>query len=193
MLRHGGRTVHIDPNSSVASYGSLPKADVILVTHEHRDSCDPAAIEAVRKKRTVILANEAAAARIPGAEAVLFGSVLEPHGITVSVVPSYNIVLKGSDGRPLHERGNGYVVNLGGLNIYVAGDTENIYDMDYLEADIAFLPMDPDHTMTPEMAADAARRLKPKILYPYRYGSADPAKLRDLLKDEKGIELRLPD
>jgi L-ascorbate metabolism protein UlaG (beta-lactamase superfamily) len=57
--------------------------------------------------------------------------------------------------------------------------------------DIAFLPMNLPYTMTPEMVADAAKAVKPKILYPYHYGDTDTAKLAALLKDEKGIEIRI--
>ena len=35
---------------------------------------------------------------------------------------------------------------------------------------IAFLPMNPPYTMTPEMAADAAKSIRPDILYPYLFG-----------------------
>ena len=47
------------------------------------------------------------------------------------------------------------------------------------------------YTMTPEMVADAARRLRPKILYPYHFGDTDTFRLVELLKDEKGIEVRI--
>ena len=46
-------------------------------------------------------------------------------------------------------------------------------------------------TMTPEMVADAAAAFKPKVLYPYHYGETDSAKLVTLLKDAKGIEVRI--
>ncbi len=57
--------------------------------------------------------------------------------------------------------------------------------------DLAFLPMNLPYTMTPEMVADAARAIKPKILYPYHYGDTDTSRLIELLKDEKGIEVRI--
>jgi L-ascorbate metabolism protein UlaG (beta-lactamase superfamily) len=59
------------------------------------------------------------------------------------------------------------------------------------EIDIAFLPMNLPYTMTPEMVADAAKAFRPKILYPYHYGNTDTAKIIDLLKDEKDIEVRI--
>ena len=59
--------------------------------------------------------------------------------------------------------------------------------------DIAFLPMNLPYTMTPEMVADAARAFKPKILYPYHYGSTDASKVADLLSDMTEIEVRIRD
>lgn len=57
--------------------------------------------------------------------------------------------------------------------------------------DYAFLPMNLPYTMTPEMVADAAKAFKPKVLYPYHFGETDPQKLVNLLKTEKGIEVRI--
>jgi L-ascorbate metabolism protein UlaG (beta-lactamase superfamily) len=59
------------------------------------------------------------------------------------------------------------------------------------DIDIAFLPMNLPYTMTPEMVADAARVIRPKILYPYHFGDTDTSKIVDLLKDRKEIEVRI--
>jgi L-ascorbate metabolism protein UlaG (beta-lactamase superfamily) len=103
-------------------------------------------------------------------------------------------VHKRPDGAPFHPkgRGNGYVLAFGDTRVYVAGDTENVPEMKALEAiAVAFLPMNLPYTMTPEMVADAARAFRPRILYPYHFGDTDTARLVALLKDEKGIEVRL--
>jgi L-ascorbate metabolism protein UlaG (beta-lactamase superfamily) len=74
----------------------------------------------------------------------------------------------------------------------VAGDTENTPEMKKLKnIDIAFLPMNLPYTMDPEMVADAAKMFMPKILYPYHFGRTDTSKLVALLKDKKGIEVRI--
>jgi L-ascorbate metabolism protein UlaG (beta-lactamase superfamily) len=99
-----------------------------------------------------------------------------------------------SEGVPFHPKGvgNGYIVTFGGKRVYIAGDTENIPEMKNIKGiDIAFLPMNLPYTMTPEMVADAARSFKPKILYPYHFGETDTAKIVDLLKDEKEVEVRI--
>ena len=58
MMTFGGKTIHVDPYGDDADYGALPKADLVLVTHEHCDHLDPAAIEAIRKPGTAIVAAE---------------------------------------------------------------------------------------------------------------------------------------
>jgi L-ascorbate metabolism protein UlaG (beta-lactamase superfamily) len=115
-------------------------------------------------------------------------------GIRIEAVPAYNLVHMRSPGVPFHAKGsgNGYVVTLGAKRIYVAGDTENIPEMSKLGTiDCAFLPMNLPYTMTPEMVAEAAKRIKPAILYPYHFGKTDTALLVSLLKDEKAIQVRI--
>jgi L-ascorbate metabolism protein UlaG (beta-lactamase superfamily) len=81
---------------------------------------------------------------------------------------------------------------MAGLRVYIAGDTENIPEMKNLAGvDVAFLPMNLPYTMTPEMAANAARMIGPKILYPYHFGETDTSRLVALLKDRSGIEIRI--
>jgi L-ascorbate metabolism protein UlaG (beta-lactamase superfamily) len=122
------------------------------------------------------------------------GDVRTVQGITIEAVPAYNVLHKRDNGQPFHPRGvgNGYVLVFGDTRVYVAGDTENIPEMKRLqEIDCAFLPMNLPYTMTPEMVADAATALQPKILYPYHFGATDTSKLVDLLSEQEGIEVRI--
>lgn len=194
MFRFEGKVTQVDPWTQLADYGKLPKADLVLVTHEHRDHLDLKAIEAVRKEGTVILASAIAAKQIPGAVALKNGDTGTWQGIPVEAVPAYNLVHMRSPGVPYHPKGqgNGYVVTFATKRVYLAGDTENTPEMKALRnIDAAFLPMNLPFTMTPEMVADAAKAFRPKILYPYHYGDTDVQKLVSLLKDEKGIEIRI--
>ncbi|UCC68820.1 MAG: MBL fold metallo-hydrolase, partial [Armatimonadota bacterium] len=76
--------------------------------------------------------------------------------------------------------------------VYVAGDTENVPERKELgEIEIAFLPMNLPYTMTPEMAAEAARAVRPKVLYPYHFGESDTSEVVRLLADEEDIEVRV--
>lgn len=194
ILSSGGTVVHVDPYSKMADYASLPKADVILITHEHPDHLDPAAIRAIRKETTRVIASAAAAEQIKGATVMENGARLALDTIGIEAVPAYNIRHERSPGVPFHPkgRGNGYVVTMAGLRIYIAGDTENIPEMKSLAGvNVAFLPMNVPYTMTPEMAADAARMIAPEILYPYHFGETDTAQLVALLKDRPEIQVRI--
>jgi len=193
MFGYQGKTIHVDPIGSAADYSKMPKADIILVTHEHGDHLDPKAIEVLRKDQTKILLTKACAEKVAGGTVMKNGDVLTVLGLKIEAVPAYNIVQKRPDGEPFHPkgRGNGYIINFGKTRVYVAGDTENTPEMKQLKKiDVAFLPMNLPYTMTPEMVADAAKAFGPRILYPYHYGETDPNKLVDLLKDAK-IEVRI--
>jgi L-ascorbate metabolism protein UlaG (beta-lactamase superfamily) len=194
MLKFAGKIIHVDPYSKLADYGQFPKADLILITHEHQDHLDPVALQHVRSAKTVVLLTEKSAEKLPGGIIMKNGDVRKVEGITVEAVPAYNLLHKRENGQPYHSKGagNGYVLTFGDKRLYIAGDTENIPEMGKLKGiDIAFLPMNLPYTMTREMVADAARSFKPKVLYPYHYGETDPARLVSLLKGNPDIDVRI--
>jgi len=194
MFTFGGRVIHVDPVSREADYSKLPKADIILITHEHRDHLDPSVIQILRAEKTAIVLTEVCANRVEGGIIMKNGDVKTVKGTKIEAVPAYNLVHMRSPGVPFHPKGvgNGYVITFGDKRVYVAGDTENIPEMKALKGiDIAFLPMNLPYTMTPEMVADAAKAFKPAILYPYHYGDTDTAKIIYLLKDTTEIEVRI--
>ena len=194
MFALGDTIIHVDPVSAEADYAKMPKADLILITHEHRDHLDPAAVAAIRKEGTAILLTAKCAAAVRGGVVMKNGEVREVGKLKVEAVPAYNIAHKRPSGDPFHPKGdgNGYIVTFGDTRVYVAADTENIPEMKALKAiAVAFLPMNLPYTMTPEMVADAAKAFRPRILYPYHFGKTDPAQLTKLLADEKGIEVRI--
>jgi len=193
MFNFGGKVIYVDPYSKLADYGKLPKADIILITHEHRDHLDPAAIEKIRTEKTQIILTEIGAKQLGGGTVMKNGDSRSVDGLTIEAVPAYNIVHKRESGEPFHPKGNGngYVVTFGDKRVYGAGDTENVPEMKALRnIDIAFLPMNLPYTMTPEMVADAAKMFHPRVLYPYHTGETDVTKLPALLKDRKDIEVR---
>jgi len=192
MLAFDGKIIHVDPVSQYADYATLPKADLILITHEHGDHLDPKAIEAIKKPGTEIYATESCKATLPAAVVMKNGDTKTFQGIKIEAVPAYN----NSPGVSFHPkgRGNGYVLTFADKRVYVAGDTENIPELAALKSiDLAFLPVNLPYTMSVEMAAAAAKVLQPKIFYPYHFGNSDIAKLVELLKGEKGIEVRVRD
>jgi L-ascorbate metabolism protein UlaG (beta-lactamase superfamily) len=193
MFRLNDKIVYVDPVKSSGSYDNLPKADIILVTHEHYDHLDIDLINVLKKSGTVILCNGAASAKLPGSVAMKAGNIQKAGSIEIEAVAAYNIVNERAPGQPFHPKGSGvgYIIGFGGKRIYVAGDTENTPEMKALKnIDIAFLPMNLPYTMTPAMVADAAKAFRPKILYPYHFGDTNTNEIVELLKDT-GIEVRI--
>lgn len=192
ILDFDGRVIYIDPISEYADYGSMPKADVVLITHEHGDHLDVKAIEAVRKEGTVIIANPSSLEKIGTGIVMKNFDQLKPlPGLEIKAVPAYNT----TPGREIYhpkDRDNGYVLTLGGSRVYIAGDTEDIPEMQQLkEIDVAFLPVNQPYTMTVKQADHAARTIQPRVLYPYHYGTTKVEELKILLKDVSGIEVRI--
>jgi L-ascorbate metabolism protein UlaG (beta-lactamase superfamily) len=195
MFTFGDLVVHVDPVSMFGDYSGLPKADLILITHEHHDHLDMALVGDLRKDGTVVIGNQGVAQQIAGCIAMKNGDEERVHGLRIEAVPAYNIQHMRSPGNPFHPPGvgNGYVIAFGELKVYVAGDTENIPEMKKLEdIDISFLPMNLPYTMTPEMVADSVRMFNPKIVYPYHFGDTDASKLEALLADAD-VEVRIRD
>jgi L-ascorbate metabolism protein UlaG (beta-lactamase superfamily) len=194
MFTFGGKIIHVDPFSRLTDYSKLPQADMILLTHEHRDHLDLKALDNLRADKTKIILTKNCAQQVKGGIIMQNGDMKTVDGLKIEAVPAYNLVHMRSEGVPFHTKGNGngYVITLGDIRIYVAGDTENIPEMKQLkDIDVAFLPMNLPYTMTPEMVADAARAFKPKVLYPYHYGKTDPSKLVELMKDTPQVEIRI--
>jgi L-ascorbate metabolism protein UlaG (beta-lactamase superfamily) len=186
MFKVNGFVIYIDPVRSSGNYDFLPKADIILVTHEHYDHLDVELINNLKKPGTLVFCNENTTSQISWAMAMKAGDRQEINNIIIEAVPAYNIVHEMAPGQTFHPKGVGigYILTIGGKRFYIAGDTENTPEMKALRnIDVAFLPMNLPYTMTPEMVADAALAFKPKILYPYHFGDTDTDKIVQLLKD----------
>jgi L-ascorbate metabolism protein UlaG (beta-lactamase superfamily) len=195
MFSYGDFVVHVDPVSMFGDYSDLPKADLILITHEHHDHLDKDLVNKLRKDGTVIIGNQATARQVSGCVAMKNGEEQSVHGLRIEALPAYNIQHMRSPGNPFHPPGvgNGYVITFGDLRVYIAGDTENIPEMKELtDIDISFLPMNLPYTMSPEMVADSVRMFNPKIVYPYHFGDTDTSSLEALLADGD-VEVRIRD
>lgn len=194
LISFKGKQIYVDPWSEQADFTLLPKADLVLITHEHFDHLDKTALKQIAKPDTKIICSEGVAKEGVDGHVCRNGDRVSLDYIEIEAVPVYNIMHKKPDGTHFHPKGagNGYVITIDGVKILAAGDTENTPELEALRGiDVAFLPMNLPFTMTPEMVAHAAISMKPKILYPYHYGSTDTKKLVELLKDHPEIEVRI--
>lgn len=117
------KTFYADPYSKLADYSLLPKADAIVITHEHRDHLDLAAIKKVRTEKTGVVLTEAGARQLLGGIVMKNGDVQIVEGVTIEAVPAYNIVHKRDTGESFPPKGaeNGYIMTFGDKRVYVAG------------------------------------------------------------------------
>ena len=192
-IRYKGISIQVDPVSGhgkTTDYATeFPKADVILITHEHGDHLDDEAIKALEKDGTRLLLNGASAEKIGRGEVIANGESTDlPGGIHLDAVPAYNST---PDRKNFHPKGNGngYVLTIDGLRIYVAGDTEDIPEMaDLKDIDVAFLPVNQPYTMTVEQCVAAAKSFNPKVLIPYHFSKTN---LSGLPAELPGIDVRL--
>ncbi|MGM9803426.1 MAG: MBL fold metallo-hydrolase [Muribaculaceae bacterium] len=186
-------TIHIDPVAQAVKptdYSLYPQADLMLVTHEHPDHLDAQAIAQLSHSGTQVIANAAAAKKLPNATVLRNGQTTQSHGITITATAAYNTTPSHTK---YHKRGNGngYLLQIDNLRIYVAGDTEPISEMGNLgNIDVAFLPVNQPYTMTIEQCAQAARTIKPRVLFPYHYSDTPVGSLVDMLSPD-GIEVRI--
>jgi L-ascorbate metabolism protein UlaG (beta-lactamase superfamily) len=193
-IEYDGKEIEIDPVTKLGNktidYTAMPKADYIFVTHEHGDHFDKEALKLLTNDKTQLITNKRCAEMLGYGETMVNGQRSMFNDIQVEAVPAYNI----SEGRTkFHPKGrdNGYILTIDGLRIYIAGDTEDIPEMqDIKDIDIAFMPCNQPYTMTTAQLVKAAKTVKPKVLFPYHYGQTDVKGIPSQLK-ESGIEVRI--
>ncbi len=192
---YDGKEIEVDPVTKLGSrtigYAAFPKADYILVTHEHGDHFDKGAIDLLKGTRTRLITNKRCADRLGYGEVMANGDKLEiAPDISLEAVPAYNTTEGHLQFHP-KGRDNGFILTLDGLRIYIAGDTEDIPEMANIkDIDVAFLPCNQPYTMTTQQVVRAAKVVKPKVLFPYHYGQTDVSQLPAQLKSAN-IDVRI--
>lgn len=186
MIEYNSQYIYIDPviqQPPKTDYTLYPKADVILVTHEHADHLDPQAIEILSKPEIQLILNKSSEEKLGRGTVMENGDELTlANGIKIEAVPAYNITEEHLQFHP-KGRDNGYILTLDGLRIYIAGDTEDIPEANRIKnIDAAFLPCNQPYTMTPEQLARMAKIINPKVLYPYHYGNTPIGQVSKLLE-----------
>ena len=175
-VRVGRSTVYIDPYRVPED---APQADLILITHGHYDHFSPQDVERLTTRGTWLVGPAAVAERVSGqVHRIEPGETLEDElvrGIHVSAVAAYNTSKRDADGKPFHPRDAGwvgYALNVRGERLYHSGDTDVIPEMDSVTGvDVALLPVSGVYVMTAQEAAEAARRIQPRVAVPMHWGS----------------------
>ena len=209
-IQYDGKEIEIDPvtklGNKVIDYTAMPKADYLLVTHEHFDHFNQEAIKMLSGENTRLIMNKRCADMYGSGEAmarsaqrdVSMNVVSLKNGdkirmaddFTIEAVPAYNYTEGHTQFHP-KGRDNGYILTIDGLRIYIAGDTEDIPEMEAIkDIDIAFLPCNQPYTMTTEQLVRAAKIIKPKVVFPYHYSQTDVSGLPGILKGD-GIDVRI--
>ncbi len=176
-----GKTVYIDP----FKISTDVKADLILITHEHFDHCSPEDVKKIQQEKTIILTEKDSAKKLTGEVRVLSpGESMTLNDLRIEAVPAYNT---NKEFHPKEKNWLGFIIEIEGVRIYHAGDTDLIPEMKHIKTDIALLPVSGTYVMTAEEAIAAASLINPRIAIPMHYGSIvgdnqDAQKFKDGLK-----------
>ena len=164
----GSRTVYFDPWEV-----SGPPADLILITHDHHDHCDPETVKLLSGPKSRVFCDPSSAAKLKAAAVITPivtmdpGDEMEYLGVVIKAVPSYNL---DKDFHPRRKGNLGFIITLDGVTIYHSGDSDFIPEMESFSAQVALLPVSGTYVMTAEEAAEAALAIKPEVAIPMHYG-----------------------
>ncbi|MBS3086326.1 MBL fold metallo-hydrolase [Candidatus Pacearchaeota archaeon] len=196
LINAHGKTIYIDPYNIK---DGLPPADIVFLTHSHSDHCSLADMGKIIREGTMIVAPADCQSTITKFDVPIKMEIIEPEqelelgDIKIYALPSYNI---DKHFHPKDEGWIGYLIKLGGVIVYHAGDTDVIPEMQkltgYKQQDkefIALLPVGGRYTMTAEEAAEAAKIIKPTLAIPIHWGSiigseADAKEFVELCEEE---------
>lgn len=200
LLRHASvriknkKTIYIDPFELIGDH-DLEKADIVLITHSHYDHCSPKDVEKISDENTLIISVADAQSKlnhlkVKGLTTIEPGKTIKANDEKVTAVPAYNL------NKQFHPKENGwvgYIVEMNGVRVYHAGDTDLIPEMKEIETDIALLPVGGTYTMNAEEAAQATKTFKKcKIAIPMHYGAlVGTASDAEAFKDKAGCEVKI--
>ena len=186
--------VYIDP---WGLQGDLPPADLVLITHAHGDHYSNDDIKRVKAAKTTFVAPADVAKELSGnVKPVKPGERVDAAGVKIETVPAYNRDPARLQAHPKANNWVGYLVSLGGVTYYHAGDTDHLPELEKVRTDVAFVPIgDGGFVMTPDEAAALVKAMKPKLAVPMHYGfypgvgvEADGERFR---KAAEGVEVKI--
>jgi len=171
-----GQVIYIDPYQVG---GNPPKADVVLISHEHFDHLSLEDLKKIVSPSTVIIAHKQShgeLSKLKAKELKLMkpGDTAKVGKLEVEAVPAYNVNKFREPGKVFHPKEDGklgFILTVNGVRIYHAGDTDVISEMQSIRPEVALLPVSGTYVMTPQEAAEAVAAINPKVVIPMHFGS----------------------
>jgi len=189
-----GKKVYFDPYNVA---GGSSEAEIILISHSHYDHCSIEDLKRIVQDGTIVVCTADCQSKLTKLDKKIDIKILEPgnqieiKGIKIKAIPAYTF----SEYHPKDENWNGYVVEVEGVRVYHAGDSDLIPEMSSLgKIDLAFLPVGGTYTMDAEQASRAALIIKPELAIPMHYGDVigtkeDALRFQELCENEIEVEV----
>ena len=191
-----GKIIYIDPFDIEKNTND---ADYIFITHDHYDHFSINDIQKIVKDDTVFVIpspmEKNLKKKLSNASAILVapGSQYETDDFSFETVPSYNKL------KPFHPKKAGwcgYIINVGGTRVYIAGDMDDIKEAEEVKCDIALVPIGGFYTMNYKEAAGLVNKMKPKYAIPTHYGDlvgkpSDGEEFKKLVDENIRVEIKI--
>ncbi len=201
VLEHHDQVIYVDPYGGAAAFSGQKKPTMVLITDIHGDHLNQETLDGLDLSGATIIVPQAVADKLTagtGKAVTIIGNGESKtiNGVKIEAIPMYNLP-ESADAPHTKGRGNGYVVALGGKQVYISGDTEDIQEMRSLKnIDVAFVCMNLPYTMEVDQAASAVAEFKPAVVYPYHYrgtnGLSDVEKFKTLVNaSAPAVDVRL--
>jgi L-ascorbate metabolism protein UlaG (beta-lactamase superfamily) len=195
QIRTKDKIIYIDLKKYGKVIETFEKADIILVTHNHGDHCNPPKIKKLSKKDTVVIAPKNCASRIGGnIRSIKPEEEIAIDHINIKAVEAYNTKRFKPSGKPWHPKGYGvgYLITVEGKTIYHAGDTDFVPEMRHLKnVDLALLPTGNKYTMDNVEAAEAAIKIKPKTAMAMHTWEKDRQEFKTMIESNSKTNVAL--
>lgn len=201
VLQWNGQTIYVDPYGGAKVFEGIDTPTMVLITDIHGDHLDKSTLETIDTENAIFITPFAVAEQIPESYKTNLtilqnGEKIEKFGMEITAIPMYNLP-EETDSKHPKGRGNGYLLKMADITIYISGDTEDITEMRTLKnIDIAFICMNLPYTMDVNQAASAVLEFQPKVIYPYHYrgnpNMSDTSTFKKLVhQGNKNIDVRL--
>lgn len=193
-IKYNNKNIYIDPLYIDENYND---ADYVFITHDHYDHFSPEDIAKVTYDNTRIVMPEKMRDKLSKVNIKIENSLFvipdetyKIEDIEFKTTYSYNKL------KPFHPKLNkwvGYILDLE-QKYYIAGDTDNVPELQDIKCDVAFVPVGGTYTMNYKEGAALINSIKPQIAVPVHYGSIvgdkeDGKRFIELVDD--GIECKI--